>query len=83
MSQVTVYGAGWCHDTRNTRRQLDEMGVPYEYKDVDENPMAMEFVMEQNGGKRKLPTVEVGRQVLSIPDESELNEALRGQGIVQ
>jgi glutaredoxin len=83
MSQITIYGADWCHDTQSTRRHLDEIGVPYDYRNIDEDPAALSFVTEHNAGKRKLPTVDVDGRVLSIPDESELDEALRGRGIVQ
>jgi glutaredoxin len=83
MSQITVYGAEWCHDTQNTLSHLDEIGVPYDFRDIDEDPRALEFVTEHNAGKRKLPTVDVGGRVLSVPDDEQLDEALRGQGIVQ
>lgn len=83
MSQITVYGADWCHDTQSTRRHLDEIGVRYAYRDIDEDPAALTFVTAHNAGKQKLPTVDVAGQVLSTPDESELDEALRGRGIVQ
>jgi glutaredoxin len=83
MSQITVYGADWCHDTQNTLRHLDDIGVPYDFRDIDEDPGALAFVTDHNAGKRKLPTVDVAGRVLSVPDESELDEALRGRGIVQ
>jgi glutaredoxin len=83
MSRITVYGADWCHDTQNTLRHLEDIGVPYDFRDIDEDPGALAFVTDQNAGKRKLPTVDVAGRVLSVPDESELDEALRGRGIVQ
>jgi glutaredoxin len=83
MGQITVYGADWCHDTQSTRRHLAEIGVPYRYRDIDEDPAALTFVTAHNGGERKLPTVDIGGQVLSMPDESELDEALHRRGIAQ
>ncbi len=34
---LTVYGASWCWDCRNTRRYLDSTGAQYRY--VDSNQM--------------------------------------------
>jgi glutaredoxin len=82
MSDVKVYGADWCGDTRATRHYLDRIGVQYEYLNVDRDAKAQAWVKAQNGGKQKLPTVDLGGQVLVIPDETELEDALRGKGLI-
>lgn len=82
MSEVTVYGADWCHDTADTRRELDRLGVEYEYVDVDRNSDASEWVKAQNGGRERKPTVEVGDRILSVPGPQELEKALRAEGIL-
>src|SRR5439155_222491 len=56
-SKITVYGADWCGDTRRTRKQLDALGLPYDYVDIDEDKAAEAWITEQNNGKRKTPTV--------------------------
>ena len=35
---ITVYGADWCRDCIRTKRQLDELGVAYEYVDLVADP---------------------------------------------
>jgi glutaredoxin len=82
MNDVKVYGAGWCEDTTATRNQLDSLGVPYQYIDVDADAAAKEWVKAQNGGKQQTPTVDVGGKILIEPDERELEEALRGTGLM-
>ena len=82
MSAVTVYGATWCHDTQDTLRHLKQVNVQFTYHDVDEDPAAAAFVLEHNAGKQKLPTVDVGGKILSIPDDADLDAALRRGGIV-
>lgn len=77
---IKVYGAGWCHDTRDTKKQLDALGLPYEYHDIDKDPAAAKWVLDHNGGKRKLPTVDIDGRILSVPDEEELNSALENTG---
>jgi mycoredoxin len=78
--QITVYGADWCGDTSMTRNQLKKMGVPFQYVNVDKVPEGAEWVREHNGGKQKLPTVDVGGKVLSMPEEAELAAAVRAAG---
>jgi mycoredoxin len=80
--QITVYGADWCGDTTSTLNTLDSLGVPYRYINIDEDPDAKQWVIEQNGGKQKTPTVDIAGQILSVPDEIGLEEALSGAGLM-
>jgi len=82
MKTPKVYGADWCEDTHATRNQLDSLGVQYEYVDVEQDAAACEWIKAQNGGKRQTPTVDLDGQILIEPDERELEEALRGKGLM-
>ena len=82
MDKVTVYGADWCGDTKRTLRHLDNLGVAYDYIDVEQDERASRWVKQQNGGKERKPTVKLGQQVLSAPTDQELESALREKGIV-
>ena len=82
MSKVTVYGANWCEDTEATLNDLAVLGVPYDYVEVEQDPAALEWVKQQNGGKRKTPTLNVAGQILVEPDRPELEQALRGAGLI-
>ena len=82
MSNVTVYGADWCGDTRRTRRQLDARGVDYEYIDIDSNAEGEHKVIEFSKGKRRIPLVEIASDDgeparIAVPSESDLEKALR------
>ena len=37
MSMISMYSANWCGDCVRTRAQLDQLGLEYEYLDVDAN----------------------------------------------
>lgn len=78
MNKVKVYGADWCEDTRRTLRHLDESGVDYDYVDIEQDEEAARWVREQNDGKERKPTLEVGGRVLSVPSNEELDAALKG-----
>jgi mycoredoxin len=82
MNPVKVSGAGWCEDTTATRYHLDSLGVQYQYVDVDADADAQDWVKRQNGGKQKTPTVDIGGRILIEPDERQLEEALRGTGLM-
>lgn len=77
MSQVKVYGADWCSMTQRTLSHLNELRVPYEYINIEEDRRAREWVRDQNDGREKKPTVDIGGEVLSEPSNEELDSALR------
>ena len=79
---VKVYGADWCGLTTRTLTYLDELGVPYEYIDVDSDKKGSEWVKKQNGGKEKKPTLDIAGLILSEPTNMELEAALRSQKIL-
>ena len=82
MSKVKVYGADWCGDTKRSRKQLDDLGVAYDYVDIEEDTEAARWVREQNDGKERKPTIKIGARVLSVPDEEELESALRAEAAI-
>ncbi len=82
MPDVKVYGADWCSMTKRTLSHLDEVGVAYQYIDVDNDTAAANWVREQNGGKEKKPTLDIAGQVLSEPSNGELDEALQANGLL-
>ena len=79
---VKVYGADWCEDTRRTLARLDALGVGYDYIDIERDAEAARWVREQNGGKERKPTLQVGARVLSTPDDEELESALKAEGLL-
>jgi len=68
--------------TRRTLSHLDSLGVNYEYINVEKDPRASEWVKKQNGGKEKKPTVDVAGEVISTPDNDELDDLLREQNLL-
>lgn len=82
MAKVVVYGADWCGMTRNTLAHLKEIGVDYDYINIDDDRKAAEWVAEQNDGKEKKPTVKIGSEVLRTPSNGRLDSTLRAQGLL-
>ena len=80
--QITVYGVDECEDTQQTRQYLDDMRIKYRYVNVENDEEALQWLLEQNDGKQKTPTVDLGGLVLSVPSGGELEAGLRRQGFL-
>ncbi|MFC1812140.1 FAD-dependent oxidoreductase [Thermodesulfobacteriota bacterium] len=65
--EITVYGAHWCPDCRQSKQFLGEHQIPYNWVNIEEDSAAEEFVIRTNNGKRIIPTI-------TFPDESFLVE---------
>ena len=57
MSEITMYGAGWCGDCVRSKRLLDELKVEYTYVDIEVVPGASDTVIEINGGTKSIPVI--------------------------
>ncbi|QEW01812.1 NrdH-redoxin [Microbacterium lushaniae] len=55
-ASVTMFGADWCRDCRRTKAQLDELGLPYEYVDLEADPAAADVAREISG-RTNIPVV--------------------------
>ncbi|PNL16941.1 glutaredoxin domain-containing protein [Micrococcus sp. FDAARGOS_333] len=53
---LTVYGADWCRDCIRTKRQLDELGVAYDYIDLVADPTRADEA-EEISGRTNIPVV--------------------------
>lgn len=78
---IKVYGADWCEDTQQTLMDLQALGVPYEYINIDNDEKARAWVIEQNEGRMKTPTVQIAGEILVEPTMYELGNTIRGTGM--
>jgi len=63
---IRLYGADWCGDCRRTKAQLDGLGVPYEYLDVEHDDALRDEAIAI-AGRQSIP-------VVVLPDGSHLVE---------
>jgi len=54
---ITLYGAHWCPDCRQSKQFLGEHQIPYTWVDIEADKEAEEFVIRTNKGKRIIPTI--------------------------
>lgn len=81
-NDVKVYGADWCGATTRTMDFLDQLGVKYEYINVERDKRAAEWVKRQADGKEKKPTLDVAGTVMVTPDNDELEAVLREHNLM-
>ena len=82
MNPIEIYGTDWCEDTHRTRQHLETLGLPYEYINIEHEPGAATWVKQQNAGQQRTPTVKLRGLVLTEPSDTELDVALRREGLV-
>jgi len=54
---ITVYGAHWCPDCRQSKQFLGEHQIPYNWVDIEEDLAGETVVLQANNGKRIIPTI--------------------------
>jgi len=75
--QITVYGAYWCPDCRRAKQFLGEQFIPYNWVDIEQDPVAEQLVIEKNNGKRIIPTIVFADGSLLVePSNAELARKL-------
>ena len=72
---IIVYGAEWCSYCRDLIKLLDELGVSYDYRNVDEKPNEEEM-LACTGGNYLIPTLVVDDQAVQNPSASKVKEML-------
>jgi thioredoxin reductase (NADPH) len=55
--KVTVYGAPWCPDCRQSKQFISEQRVMYNWVDIDQDEKGSEYVQQVNDGKQIIPTI--------------------------
>jgi glutaredoxin len=76
-TEITVYGADWCPDTRRAIRILNERQIPYRWVDIDRDREGEKFVIQTNRGNRSIPTIVFGNDsILVEPSNDELSAKL-------
>lgn len=66
-ASLVMYTTQWCSDCHRVKFLLDTYGVRYSEIDIDKDSLAAAYVMNVNGGMRRVPTI-------IFPDNSMLVE---------
>lgn len=82
---ILILGRDTCEDTTRSRAFLDDRGIPYDYRRVDREPDADEWIRRLNDDVWVTPTILLGdpqapSQILREPSDEELEAAIAGVG---
>lgn len=56
-SELTMYSTAWCGYCHRLKKQLEREGIPFEVVDIENDPVAADFVENVNGGNQTVPTL--------------------------
>ena len=54
---LTMYSTSWCGYCHRLKSQLDREGIAYDVVDIEQDPVAADYVMSVNGGNQTVPTI--------------------------
>lgn len=72
---ITVYTASWCAFCHMTMRYLDDKGIAYTKKDVEENPAFAEEALAKSG-QRGIPVIDIDGQIIVGFDRPQIDAKL-------
>ena len=82
LSGITLYGADWCGDCRRSTRQLEALGVAFDYLDVAADDAHKDAAIALSG-KQSIPVIAFADgSILVEPSNPQLETKLRELGII-
>ena len=79
---ITMFGADWCRDCVRTKKQLDELGVQYQYVDLLLDPKAADVAREISG-RTSIPVVVYPDSTHHVePSNADVESKLRELAII-
>ena len=82
MADVTMYGAEWCGDCRRSKRQLEGLGVAFDYRDTALSDADRDEAIRISG-RQSIPVIVLpdGSHLVE-PSNPELETELRRVGLI-
>jgi len=73
---IRIYITVSCGDCSRAKRFLEDKGVEFEEINIEEDEQAAQLVMDNNGGKRRVPTIEIDGSYYGNPTLRQLADLL-------
>lgn len=79
---IVMYGADWCSDCRRSKRQLEDLGVAFDYRDVEHSDADRDEAIAISG-RQSIPVIVLpdGTHLVE-PSNPQLDAELRRLGII-
>jgi len=75
-SEVIIYTTPWCGYCRKAIEHLEDRGVDYVNKDIEDDADAEEEYLQKSGGRRGVPLIDVGGQIMQGYSPAALDKML-------
>lgn len=74
--EVVIYTTSWCGYCRKAISHLEDRGVDYVNKNIEDDADAEEEYLEKSGGRRGVPLIDVGGQIMQGYSKAALDRML-------
>ena len=74
--EVILYGASWCGACRKAIAHLEARGIDFEQRDIENDAEAEAEYLRKSKGRRGIPLIDVGGQILQGYSPRSLDAAL-------
>lgn len=81
-SKIIIYGAEWCGFCHAARRYLDDKGVKYDYRDVEQDDDDMRAAIEKSG-QMGIPVIDIDGTIIVGFDRPRIDQTLKDKKIVK
>jgi mycoredoxin len=81
--QVTIYSTTWCAFCKTEKQYLTKLGIPFNYKDIEEDKEAYEELMTKSGGNfQGVPVTDIAGTLVLGFDRAKIDSTIKEKGIV-
>jgi glutaredoxin len=80
--QITIYRTSWCAFCHTEMQWLDALGIPYVAKDIEEDKVAYDELMEKSKGDfRGVPVTDIAGDLVLGFDRPKIQDLIKTHGI--
>lgn len=81
--KVIIYSTTWCAFCKTEEQYLQKLGVEYTKKDIEEDKVAYEELMQKSGGNfQGVPVTDIAGDLVLGFDRRKIDELLKAKNLV-
>lgn len=82
-AKVIIYSTTWCAFCKTEEQYLQKLGVEYVKKDIEEDKVAYEELMEKSGGAfQGVPVTDIAGDLVLGFDRPKIDTTLKAKGLI-
>ena len=72
---IVIYSADWCAFCHTAKGYFDKLGIKYEERNVEENPIFMQESIDKSG-QRGIPVIDIDGEIIIGFDRPKIDAAI-------